>query len=81
MTAEVATSPDFKLKGDPKALFLAPILGGPQSVERWDVTADGQRFRVGTNTEAANDPGSITVVLNWQSLLKKTVLASKVRLG
>ena len=71
VSAEVSTSPEFQVRGVPKRLFNAPIYAGPQNVESWDVTADGQRFLVDTNIDAARDPGSITVLMNWQAALKK----------
>jgi eukaryotic-like serine/threonine-protein kinase len=71
MAAEVTLGPEFKVKQTPKGLFVAPIFGGAASVDSWAVTSDGQRFLVNTNVGATFDPGSITVVLNWQSMIKK----------
>ena len=74
MAADVTTSPAFKV-GVPKVLFSAPIWGGGsvQNVTRYDVTADGKKFLI--NTVASEDGASavtpITVVLNWEELLKR----------
>jgi hypothetical protein len=61
--------------GDPKSLFSAPISGGGTLTiqHRYDVTADGQRFLINTVAAAATPAASspITVVLNWQTGLKK----------
>jgi serine/threonine protein kinase len=73
MAVDVSTTGgNFKL-GVPKPLFKASILGGtgggPVSSWRWD-SPDGQRFLINTPLEeAAATP--VTVVLNWQSALKK----------
>jgi eukaryotic-like serine/threonine-protein kinase len=74
MAAGVTTTPEFKKLNDPKALFTAPVLGGVSAVNvfRYDVSRDGQRFLIdasATETAAARPP--ITVVLNWQALLKR----------
>jgi hypothetical protein len=74
MAAGVTTTPEFKKLDDPKALFTAPVLGGGSAVNvfRYDVSRDGQRFLIdasATETAAARPP--ITVVLNWQALLKR----------
>jgi hypothetical protein len=37
----------------------------------WDVSDDGKRFLVLTNLDARTDTGSVTVIINWPSLLKK----------
>ncbi len=74
MAAGVTTTPEFKKLDDPKALFTVPVLGGGSAfnVFRYDVSRDGQRFLIdasATETAAARPP--ITVVLNWQALLKR----------
>jgi len=71
----VSFNPTFKA-GIPKALFTAPILGGAGNVgsTHYDVSADGKRFLINSNAVAANSGGKtppITVVLNWQTGLKK----------
>jgi len=79
MAAGVTTSPEFKKAGDTKALFTAPVPGGQINIRsfinafRYDVTPDGQTFLVDAvaTGEAAIRPLPITVVLNWQTLLKK----------
>ncbi len=73
MAVDVSTTGgNFKL-GVPKALFKTSILGGagggPISSWRWD-SPDGKRFLMNTPLdEAAATP--ITIVLNWQTVLKK----------
>ena len=74
MAVDVTTNPTFRA-GIPKVLFPAPIWGGGsvQNVTRYDVTADGKKFLI--NTVASEDGASavtpITVVLNWEALLKR----------
>jgi Tol biopolymer transport system component len=74
MAVNVTTSPTFKV-GIPKVLFSVPIWGGGsvQNVTRYDVTADGKKFLI--NTVASEDGASavtpITIVLNWEELLKR----------
>jgi Tol biopolymer transport system component/predicted Ser/Thr protein kinase len=72
MAVDVATTPAFKA-GTPKALFAAPIWAGARFVSRYDVTADGQKFLITTVPEETNAAVSapITVVLNWETGLKK----------
>lgn len=58
----------------PKPLFRAQIGGGigggANDLWRWDISNDGQRFLV--NAPQENDAAApVTVLLNWQSLLKK----------
>jgi hypothetical protein len=66
---------EFKKTGDPKTLFTAPVLGvgidiGPF---RYDVSRDGQKFLIDAapTDGAATRPSTITIVLNWQTLVKK----------
>jgi Tol biopolymer transport system component len=70
MSVDVTLTPSFK-PGPPRQLFQAPILfGGTYSIQsRWDVTSDGQRFLVIASPNETSSP--VSVVLNWQSLLKK----------
>jgi len=64
MAVEVTTKPALQV-GSPKLLFQVP---DAESI--WDVSADGKRFLVPVPvTESAQTP--ITVLLNWQSGLKK----------
>ena len=66
MAVDVSTSGVFQA-GVPKALFKVPA-----GVVFFDVSADGKRFLVVAPTAAsATPPPKFTVVLNWQSLLKK----------
>jgi hypothetical protein len=74
MAAGVTTTPEFKNTGAPRALFTAPVPGGGFiNPFRYDVTPDGQKFLIDAvaTDEAATRPLPITVVLNWQTLLKK----------
>jgi Tol biopolymer transport system component len=66
MAVDVSTSGVFQA-GVPKVLFKAP-----DSVVFWDVSADGKRFIMATPSgENPAPPQTFSVVLNWQSLLKK----------
>jgi hypothetical protein len=71
MAAGVTTTPAFHMPGNPKPLFTVPVLGS--GATRYDVTADGQRFLVDAASTDGETPrrSSITVVLNWPTLLKK----------
>lgn len=71
MAVDVNTTKGFTA-GVPKALFRSPIWGGgaTNTVYRYDVTADGQRFLI--NVEPGDEkPPAMSVVLNWQGLLKR----------
>ena len=50
---------------EPRKLFQLPL-----GAEAWDVTADGERFLLAVPL-AQSAPPPFTVVLNWQSLLRK----------
>jgi Tol biopolymer transport system component len=66
MAVEVSTSGVFQA-GVPKALFKVP-----PGVLFWDVTPDGKRFLMAApNAASAAAPSPFTVVLNWQSALRK----------
>ena len=52
----------------PRRLFAIPAVPGGGS---YDVTADGQRFIVFQPVNSPEGPVPLTVVLNWQSALKK----------
>jgi hypothetical protein len=58
----------------PKALFRTTVLvgtgGGPGRAWRYDVSSDGQRFLTNTTLEEATS-SPITIVVNWQTTLKK----------
>jgi Tol biopolymer transport system component/predicted Ser/Thr protein kinase len=69
MAVNVSTSPQFKA-GLPQSLFPARIgFGLANSTFQWDVSADGKRFLIDTVGTDQSDP--ITIVTNWQWLLKK----------
>jgi Tol biopolymer transport system component len=70
MSVDVTLTPSFKA-GTPKFLFQAPIFGGGATIDlpRWDVTPDGKRFLIITNSGDQASP--IAVVVNWQTALKK----------
>ncbi len=77
MSADVSANtgksvPSFQ-SGAPKALFSVPVSTGSGliaiSSNRWDVTADGQRFLVNASLTDMN-PAPIAVVLNWAAALK-----------
>jgi Tol biopolymer transport system component len=64
MAVEVATSPVFRAgRPRPLGLVILPQGGG------WDATGDGKRFLVAVPKTSKPEP--YTVVLNWQSGLKK----------
>ncbi len=73
MAVDVSTTGGNVKLGVPKPLFKTSILGGtgggPITAWRWD-SPDGQRFLVNTPTEEFTAT-PITIVLNWQTALKK----------
>jgi Tol biopolymer transport system component len=64
MAVDVSTTGVFQA-GIPKALFKVP-----RGVLFWDVSSDGNRFLMPAASAASAQP-PFTVVLNWQSALKK----------
>jgi Tol biopolymer transport system component len=69
MALEASTAAGFKASV-PKALFTMRTGGRAGGTYRWDVSADGQRFLFAVNAvDRVESP--ITIVTNWQSLLKK----------
>jgi hypothetical protein len=70
MSVPVKTSGAELEYGAPKALFKTRMLNRYSLLHEYDVTADGQRFLVGTliGESKAAPP---TVVLNWAADLKK----------
>ncbi|MCE5308556.1 MAG: hypothetical protein LLG20_13035, partial [Acidobacteriales bacterium] len=71
MATPVTTGSSFKA-GVPKPLFQAPIYTTMDAAGawNWDVAPDGQRFLINRKPEGNLSP-PITVVLNWQEVLKK----------
>ncbi len=70
MAMDVSTSPAFR-SGTPHALFSAPVPGsGDPFGFQYDVTGDGKRFLMITPVEGGA-PDAATVVLGWDSSLKK----------
>ena len=65
MGVEVKTRGAAFESGVPQLLFQGPVDSG------WDVTADGRRFLLAASQARQTGPVPITVVLNWQALLKK----------
>jgi eukaryotic-like serine/threonine-protein kinase len=66
MAVDVTTAGLFQA-GIPRPLFKAP-----SGVLFWDVSADGKRFVMAApSTEATAPKPRFTIVLNWQSALKK----------
>jgi len=67
MAVEVTSSPAFHA-GTPSLLFLAPRASNNGVV--WDATSDGKRFLFAAQLEQSA-PSPFTMVLNWQTGLKK----------
>jgi serine/threonine protein kinase/Tol biopolymer transport system component len=68
MAVDVKVSGGSLEAGVPQQLFRAPELTSDFS---WDVTGDGKRFLLAAPQGQPTGPVPITVMLNWQSLLKK----------
>ena len=59
------------MESTPKALFKTRMLTGLiQSGIEYDLTADGQRFLIGTMVGEANAT-PVSVILNWTAELKR----------
>ena len=70
MAVDVSTSPAFR-SGTPHALFSSPALNsGDTRRFQYDVTPDGKRFLLIAPVEGGT-PDAATVVLGWDSLLKR----------
>jgi eukaryotic-like serine/threonine-protein kinase len=69
MAVDVSTSPAFRADV-PKPLFRPPLQSAFFVSRTWDVTADGKRFLFPAPT-AQSQQAPFTVVLNWQTGLKK----------
>ena len=65
---EIATSPGFR-SGKPQPFELVPSLSYPSLSYRWDIAKDGKRFLAFVTPKSAPEP--FTVVLNWQTLVRK----------
>jgi len=75
MAVETTTQPSFAA-GKPRVLFEGQYLASvfPSSGGAYDVSADGQRFLMVKETEAASrSTAQIHVVLNWVEELKRRV--------
>jgi Tol biopolymer transport system component len=69
MAVKLTTGPAFQA-GVPRVLFQAPPrIPSTVSVTQWGPSADGKRFLF--LVPETQDPAPFTVVLNWQSALKK----------
>lgn len=70
MSASVLTVPTFK-PGEPQRLFQTQVPeGGSPYRRRYEVSKDGKRFLVFTQTNRSA-PTAITAVLNWTTGLKR----------
>jgi serine/threonine protein kinase len=71
MAVKVTTGATFQ-RGQPVALFTAPVFGGGGVVNvntRWDVSPDGQKFIINTiMSEGSSTP--VTAILNWAESLR-----------
>jgi serine/threonine protein kinase len=62
---DVKASPAGFEVNAPKALFDAPLdVASPLNTNRYDVSADGQRFLINAPSENTS-AGYLTVVVNW----------------
>jgi eukaryotic-like serine/threonine-protein kinase len=73
MSVEVKTSSTFEA-GVPKALFSTRIYGGGVAstrVVRYSVASEGRRFLIDSYVQVEENPGPVTVLLNWFAAVKK----------
>jgi hypothetical protein len=66
--ASVGAKPSFELEAL-EPLFDAHLVATGSNAYQYDVTSDGKRFLVDTNSVGVSGP--LTVVVNWSALLKK----------
>ncbi|MEO7144954.1 MAG: hypothetical protein ABI165_15765, partial [Bryobacteraceae bacterium] len=69
MAVPVESGPATLKAGAPKALFPTHLNSNSILVRNYDVSIDGKRFLLAEPVEGAA-PEPLTVILNWQSLLK-----------
>ena len=74
MSVSVQTDDDIFRMGVPVSLFQTRLISNVASPSLWErneyvVTANGQRFLMEAAAEE-QEPSTITVILNWQALLK-----------
>jgi len=69
MAMPVKTGQTFE-PGPSKPLFTVPLVLGVGVPRSYAASGDGQRFLV-TSAEGGSDSPPLTIVLNWQSNLKK----------
>jgi hypothetical protein len=69
MAVDTKTDPAFQAE-TPHALFRAPTIANASSSQyRYDATRDGKKFLMVNGL--VGEPSSVTVVLNWETGLKK----------
>ena len=68
MAVDVTLSPAFHA-GSPAVLFAAPRASNNGVI--WDATSDGKRFLFAAQLEQTASPAPFTMLLNWQTGLKK----------
>ena len=76
MAVDVTTQPSF-FAGKPKMLFQGPYLPTTTTLPYYDVSPDGQRFRMIKPNEQATFLTEIVVVQNWFEELKQKVPTGK----
>ncbi len=75
MVVDVVVGTTFRA-GKPRILFQGNFDHGPDGMNNYDITPDGQRF-VMIKSEQESAPTQINVVLNWFEELKRRVPAGK----
>jgi Tol biopolymer transport system component len=74
MAVEIATQPTFSA-GKARVLFERHYMPTTGTIPAYDVTPDGQRFLMASDSESATPATQINVVLNWTEELKRLVPA------
>jgi hypothetical protein len=69
MAAIVQTGPQGVRIEDTRELFTADVRSG--GLHEFDVTSDGKRFLLILNPATQNDAQRLTVVSDWQLLVRK----------
>jgi Tol biopolymer transport system component len=69
MAVDTQTDPAFQA-ATPHALFRSPTVARGNTVYRYDVTRDGKKFLM-VNVPVGEPSSPVTVVLNWETGLKK----------
>lgn len=76
MAVDVVSGPTFRA-GKPKVVFRGNFDHGPEGMNNYDITPDGQRFVMIKEAAPPAASGQLVIVLHWFEELKRRVPADK----